>query len=193
MPYYNENGSANVTFAPTSGFVGARAPDGSLYVTPQNLVTTGFWSVPTGGASGVAAAILTGTLTETAVATVILPVLSANSIIRVTVLWTLVNTTAGIKTMRIRLGGIAGTIHQAVGNAGTQAAYQGQSIIFNRGATNSQLSDVAASASSYSIHNGSVVTGAIDTSVAQTLVITGQLPDITDSMQLQGYLVEVLG
>ena len=131
---------------------------------------------------------LTGSTTETVLATITLPALSANGRIRVTVVYTQTNN-ANTKTVRGRLNGIAGTAFMSVAQTAILTnRYQFE--IINRGATNSQVGNVSSVA--WSTSSGSPVTSAIDTSVAVDLVITGQLGVGTDTLSLESYLVEVL-
>ena len=142
------------------------------------------------GSSAVAASI-TGTLTETALATITIPAgaMGPNGVIRVQLLWTVTNN-ANAKTLRIRLGGIGGTAHMTISGAST-VSVTAHRVIANR---NSQSSQVSSSAATTAFGNGAaaVVTGAIDTSASQTLVITAELGNIADTVTLESYLVELL-
>lgn len=191
MAYYNENGSVNVAVAPTSGFVGVTAPDGSMYVTPQNLVTTGFWSVPTGGISGEAVPV-TGTTSETTLGSVIIPggSMGANGIIRATVLFSY-TASSNNKTLRVRLGGLAGTaFHQIVPT--TSSFHQAVIMIRNRNSITSQVSAPALNNTSFTVASGTLATGSINTADNQTLVITGQLANTSETITLETFSVEIL-
>lgn len=191
MAYYNENGSVNVTFAPTSGFVGVTAPDGSMYVTPQNLVTTGFWHIPTGGTSG-AAVPVTGTTSETTLGSVVIPAgaMGANGIIRVTALFSYTSS-GNNKTLRVRLGGLAGTaFHQAIST--TSSFHQTMVMIRNRNSVSSQVSAPLISAIAFNTGSAAVGTGSVNTANEQTLVITGQLANNSETITLEAFSVEIL-
>jgi len=145
------------------------------------------------GASAVAAS-LTGTLTETTLATVPIAagVMGLNGILRVTTLWTVTNS-ANNKTLFVKLGGAGGTgyfsrVVTAV------ASVSNCTLIRNR---NSQASQIAffngGGASGGWGDNGSAnTTGTINTATAQDLVIRGQLANVGETITLESYLVELI-
>ena len=136
--------------------------------------------------SGVALPTINNT-SEQFLATVSIPAgrLGPNGAIRVVTLWTLTNN-ANVKTPRIRLGGQAGTILWNPAMA-SFATFKGHAYIMNRGLQNSQVAGDAA----FGGTAGAVATAAIDTSAAQDLVISAQKATGTDTMTLEGYMVEV--
>lgn len=138
--------------------------------------------------SGAAGSALTGTTAETVLATLTVPgyVLGANGSLDVDALWTMTNN-ANAKTLRARLGGLAGW------------AFWSQSITtFNtaRGAgrmqnRNSPLSQVSFAGVSFGGQASPVLTATVDTTASQTVVITGQLANAADSLTLESYTVRI--
>lgn len=141
--------------------------------------------------SGVAVP-LTGTTAETALATIPIPAgaMGKNGVIRVTALFSYTSS-ASSKTLRVRLGGIAGTAFHAV-VATTSSFHQTMVMIRNRNSVSSQISAPAISATAFNTGSATVVTDSINTDSAQDLVISGQLADGADSIVLQSYFVEVI-
>jgi len=152
--------------------------------------TLGAWHVL--GAAGVAASH-TGDTAETQLASLTLPggAMGPNGVLRVTTLWSYSNS-ANSKTLRVRLGGLSGTAFQAnavtTSNIGVM-----QRTIQNRNSQSSQIGFNIANAVSYTtVGSGtSVATGAVDTSVDQSLVITGQLASAGETVTLESCLVEL--
>jgi len=139
------------------------------------------------GQSGVAASV-TGTLSETTLASVVIPagMLGLNGVLRITALWSATNN-ANTKSCVYRLGGtpICST------GITSFASYQDQRNMRNRGALNSQINFVGAA----SFGSGSGVAPlatAIDTSVDKTLTLTAILTNTSDTVTLEGYTVEIL-
>jgi hypothetical protein len=108
-----------------------------------------------------------GTTAETTLATVVLPagVMGPSGAIRVTNCGTVTNS-ANSKTIKIKLGS---TAFSTIGYT-TQATFGYSRTIRNRNADNSQFA-YGGSSESTSV---AVITGTIDTTVEQTLTITGQ-------------------
>lgn len=136
-----------------------------------------------------AAATLTGTLAETVLATLTVPAgwLGANGSAELAdALWSMTNN-ANSKTLRARLGGIGGFAFwsQAVT---TSASARGMGRVQNANATNAQK---AYSGASFGNSASAILTGAIDTSVAQTIVITGQLANAGDTLTLESLLIRI--
>lgn len=127
---------------------------------------------------------------ENILATINIPAgaMGLNGILRITTVWSITNS-ANNKTLRIRLGGIGGTAHFALVTT-TSAMHFDTRMIANRNAANSQVSFHSASLPPTS--NGAAIAGSIDTSVAQTLVITGQKASAGETITLESYLVELL-
>jgi len=111
--------------------------------------------------------------------------------IRITCSFT-VNNNGNAKTVRVRFSGIGGTIYKS---ASLTLVLSAKFVveIQNR---NSEASQVG-SASAASTHSGlepstaALVTSAVDTSVATTIVITAQKAVAGDTMTLESYLVEL--
>lgn len=135
------------------------------------------------------AASLTGTTAETVLATINLPALLENDVLRVESLWSSPGGNANNKTFRLRLGGIAGTQFMSITNTTQLSMWEIRSIA-NRNSKSSQIG--RATAAGIGASTGAVVTSAVDTSVSTTLVLTGQLANAADSIVLERYLVELL-
>lgn len=180
-----------------------------LYFNPQ-LNTSGLVTVAGGGtgasdsqqatanlsswyviSKSAVAASNTATTNEEALATITLPPLSANAIIRINTSWICTNG-ANSKTFRIRLGGLGGTAFMSITSTTIDMAILSR-IIQNQNATNSQKSNAWLTATGSEQTGGSVVpvTGAIDTSVSTSLVITGQKASAGDILTLSSYSVEL--
>lgn len=144
------------------------------------------------GASAVAVTV-TGTLTETVLGTVTVPAdaMGPNGTLRVTTVWSTTNS-GNNKTPRVRLGGIGGTTFHGPALT-TSSIYVAENTITNRNATNSQIGGFnAASSGSYGTAGASPTTGTIDTTIANTIVFTGQLTNTGESIVLEKYLVELI-
>jgi len=140
-------------------------------------------------AASAVAVPLTGTTTETALATITIPAgaLGANGWVEIEHAWSYTNS-ANNKTERVRLGGLAGTaFHSTV--ATTSASLRAHTRIANRGVANSQFGFVAAA--SFGGSSAASVTGAIDTSAAQDIVISGQLANTGETITLESYTVKL--
>ena len=140
--------------------------------------------------SGVASSI-TGTLTETMLATITIPanVVGANGQIKVNAYWT-VTSSANVKNIRARLGGIGGTA--VFGNAiTTQATVLSNTLIINANSTSSQVSfSEVARGTDGLVNTLASISSSIDMTTSQSLVITGQLTNTGETITLVGYSVE---
>lgn len=175
------------TFGPpvpvASGGTGADTAQGAT----QNL---GTWYVL--AASG-AQVSHTGTTAETTLATITVPAnsLGANGAIRVYAAWSN-NSSGNNKTFRVRFSTISGKVFRAR-NQTTNISTPEHVLIQNRNATNSQIaSNQAASVGGWQQDSSAVQTAAVDTTAATTLVITGQLANSGDTINLEQYVVEVM-
>lgn len=150
--------------------------------------TLGTWRVLAAGAVAVSH---TGDTAEFALATIAIPggSMGPNGVMRVRLLFSYTNS-ANAKTLRMRLGGPSGTAFLNVGVT-TTAAYATEKDIQNRNAQDSQIGAPANSSSASANTSAGVVTAAVDTSVNQDLVITGQLADAGETVTLRSYIVEV--
>jgi hypothetical protein len=142
-------------------------------------------------ASAVAVSV-TGTTSETVLATVTIPAgaMGLNGGVRIVTRWSMA-ASANNKTSRHRLGGIAGSVIASVPSTTSTALLESSSR--NRGSPSSQ----------YHMAHGnrgtdlvmavlSATTSAIDMTQAQDLVITGQLALGTETLTLDNYEVWLL-
>ena len=137
------------------------------------------------GASGATSTAPADTA-ENILATITIPQLPANALITYRVAISQTNN-ANVKSMRLRLGGIAGTDLWGALSVASQARYQFDGVIQNRNATNSQVAHFMFGATS--LANAAVATAAIDTSAPTTLVITAQKATAGDTVTLESYYV----
>jgi len=138
-------------------------------------------------------ASVTGTVSETTLATIAIPAGAdgPNGLTRVTTKWT-IPSNANTKTPRIRLGGVSGTVVATVSHTTNTTAFL-QVDIENRGATNSQFSQPRGNRGTDTVMTVfAPVASAVDMSVAQSVVISGQLGSAGDTMTLESYTVELL-
>jgi hypothetical protein len=144
-------------------------------------------------ASAVVSMSVTGTLTETALATCTIPAgaMGLNGGVMIYSTWTVTNS-ANNKTTRIRLGGIGGTAHNDTVWT-TIATVPDARRIRNRNSASSQVgSTAAASGGGFSTTSGAVVTSSVDTTAAVDLVFTGQLANTGETITLESYEVWLL-
>lgn len=142
-----------------------------------------------------ASAALTGTTTETALATIVIPAntIGANGILRVTTFWTMTSS-ANTKTIRTRLGGsgIGGTVILTTAPTTIDHA-RIMTELTAANATNSQFTQSNYPRGNDSlIWNGSNTTSAVDMTAAQNLVISAQLANTGETITLLGYVVEAM-
>lgn len=134
---------------------------------------------------------VTGTTAETTLATLQLPAgaLGPNGCVRVTLNLSHTNN-ANVKTARIRLGGVSGTAFLACGLV-SQARTHVQLTIYNRNSQSAQIGSInSGNTSGFGQSTSNQTTGTIDTSVDQTIVISGELANAADTITLEGYLYE---
>lgn len=133
----------------------------------------------------------TGNTTETALATITIPAgaLGPNGAIRVTALTTN-NNNANIKTTRFRWDTISGTDFLGYATT-TNITHQPQRTIWNRNSASSQISVPSGITNPFAAISITPTTAAINTAVATTFVITGQLANAADTVTLESYLVEI--
>lgn len=144
--------------------------------------------------SGTAAA-LTGTVSETVIATIPIPAntLGANGVLRITTLWSLTNS-ANSKTWKLRFGssGLSGTV-VATATVSTIAAMRIETTIMAANATNAQNSlSIYPRGTDYLTTEAANTTSAVDMTAAQNVVITGTLANIGETLTLLGYIVEAI-
>lgn len=141
--------------------------------------------------TAVAAAPLTGTLTETVLATIPIPagLIGLNGQLKVTGFWTFIG--ASSKSMRVRLGGLAGSVMFSLGAATTFLQLKSETLITNRNSAASQyLSSVSGRGTDAIMSAGFAAPTTVNTAVAQDLVFTGQLTVTTETIVLEGYTIE---
>lgn len=131
------------------------------------------------------------TLVETALATVTIPAgaMGLNGGLMIVSAWTFTNS-ANVKTLRVRLGGIGGTAFLSTGPT-TNVTFMDIRHIRNRGSMSSQIGSLSGSAP-IGLTSNTFITGAIDMSVAQDLVFTGQLALNSETLTLERYEVWLL-
>lgn len=133
----------------------------------------------------------TGDINETVLATIAIAAnrMGANGIIKVTSTWSHTNN-ANNKTMRIRLGGLAGT---ALLNTTVTTTLTSQTVqyISNRNSALSQVSFTSATMAAFTTTTGGLATASQDTAAPQDLVLTGLLANAGDMITLERYVVEV--
>ena len=137
------------------------------------------------------AVTVTGTTTETILKTVLVPggLVGKYGSIRLTCIFSYTNV-ANIKTWRVRLGGISGTAF-ITGAVTTTSNTLAARTITNRGSYSSQVCWVAGSTAAGSGGANNLITGTIDTSVDQNLVVTGQVANAADFVTIESCIVEV--
>jgi hypothetical protein len=111
-----------------------------------------------------------------------------NSALRITSMWSFTANT-NTKTIRINFGGTL-IIQSSYPTAGV-GVVQLETIIRNRGATNAQ-SWVGGGYFGFSTATA-VATAAIDTTADQALTFSAQCGVATDTITLEGYIVEIIG
>jgi len=99
---------------------------------------------------------------------------------------------ANDKTVRVRFSGGAGTIFSSDLET-TSVSHTYLTMISNRGATNSQVGSVSgAQTNPYAASGGALVTAAVDTTAATTVVITCQKETGAESCVLEKLSVELI-
>ena len=131
---------------------------------------------------------VTGVTTEAVLWTGVIPagLLGTGGCLSVTCTWSHTNN-ADSKTKRVRLGGIAGFdmagAHVEASTATSRDYFESMNT-----ATNAQI---AYPNSNFGGSTAAILTGAIDTTVNQNLVVTGQLATSTDTLTLLYVRVEI--
>lgn len=128
---------------------------------------------------------------ENVLATVTIPggTMGPNGSLRVLCLFSHLNS-INVKTLRVRLNGIGGTVYAAViGTSLLQSRFLVQ--LFNRGVQDSQVGGDAADVEGLGSSTAALVTSTIDTSLDRTLVLTAQKATGAEAVTLEAYSVEV--
>jgi len=130
---------------------------------------------------------VTGTLDETTLATITIPKdsLGPTGILRISYLFT-VPLNSNVKYIRVRFGGTS-FIYAQFTNTTTVS---GQVDIYNRGITNSQVS--YPTYNRFGIAAAVKSDGTVDTTLDKDITITAQLTNISDTIKLEAYIVEIL-
>jgi hypothetical protein len=165
-------------------------PDLNDFISwPKAALGNPTWNKPAWvQAQSAVAASVTGTLTETVLATIAIPAgaMGVNGVIRVTTVWTVTNS-ADSKVLKTVLGGAV------FNNFGvtTTVSVHNYCEVRNRGVVNSQVAYQQNGTGTASSGNALL---AVDTSVAQNLTITGTIGANAGSntITLEGYTVEIL-
>lgn len=150
-------------------------------------------SVPRAGrllAASAVAASVTGTATETALATITIPAgaMGLNGAVHIYTVWTITNS-ANSKTVRVRFGGAGGTAYAALA-ATTSTSISDLRRIRNRNSASSQVGAFNAGGSVGLGANGNALTtSAVDTSAAVDIVLSGQLANTGETITLESYEV----
>lgn len=129
---------------------------------------------------------------ENVLATITIPagIMGLNGRLRITTNWSYTNS-ANAKTARTRFSGVAGTAYQSSAIT-TQANSEHVTHIQNRGAPNSQYGYSQGIANTTGVFATAQQSGAVDTTVATTVVISGQKASAGETMTLESYLVELV-
>jgi hypothetical protein len=136
---------------------------------------------------------LTGSVAETALATVRIPqkTMGAAGRLRVNTLWSFTNS-SNAKTIRIRFGGMSGTVFHSENPLTSQRAIRIITDIENRDAANAQVGKPV-DVYGYGPSTNVPVTSAIDTNNNDVdLCFTGQLANSGETISLEAYHVELL-
>lgn len=179
--------------------VGAVANDGTgdPLRTAFGKVNSNFSELYAGAAGLLAksavAASVTGTLVETVLATITVPagLIGVNGQIKVTAFWAF-PTSANVKTMRARLGGLAGAIVFSR-TATTTIIMKSETTIANRGSASSQyLLSTMGRGTDGLVDTAIIAPTTVNTAAAQDLVLTGQLALVGETITLEGYTIEFM-
>jgi hypothetical protein len=136
----------------------------------------------------------TGNTTENTLATITIPAgaMGANGSIRLTWVIGRVSGTANTVQGRVRFSGAASTIFGTIPLTTAQFSAKGQVDITNRNATNSQIGGPSGATGGFSTSTSAVVTAAVDTTAATTIIITCQNTDALDTGALEFYRCELM-
>lgn len=182
---FNDNGVFTMPTGATDAFPGkviSSTDWNNINTQVQAALTSLGQGAPYVLGTSAVAVPLTGGTAETALATISVPAgtMGANGLLRITAYWSYTNN-GNNKTFRARLGGLAGT--QFYSLVTTTALNTRITLeIWNRNSAASQVGSQAGVA---------LQTGTVNTALVQSLVLTGQLANGADTIQLEGYTVEV--
>lgn len=133
-------------------------------------------------------ASVTGTISETVLATIPIPAgaMGVDGSLRVTTLWSYTNS-ANIKNCRVKIGSTVISVFSQTATAGMQR----MDFLRNRGSLASQVA-FPNSTNPFGTTTAAVPTYAFDMSVEQILTLTGELANPGETITLQGYTIELL-
>ena len=196
-------GTIVLTSAGAHGLTAAVAVGHPIYISAGTGWTPGFYTITAIDLDTTGVAItITGVFdigmgsptialanTLVVLATVAVPALGPNSVLRVDSTFTSPNTSATNKSIRVRLGA---TSFYAVGL--TTSPNNGRvTVIHNRGATDSQIARVASNGAGGEGNSATApTTGTEDTSIATSLTFTAQPAAANIPIVLERYIVELL-
>lgn len=162
----------------------AYTPDGALYVAPAPGS-----GLPYVLAQSFAAVSGAADTNENTLATITIPAnaMGANGAVRIYTLWT-VNNNANAKTARIKFGG---TTYESLTLA-NNTNFADLVIVGNRGVTNSQVGFPSNHTNPFGLINSAAASSAVDTTAAVTILLTAQKATGSDTMTLEGYIVELI-
>lgn len=149
--------------------------------------TLGAWHVL---AHSAVAASVTGTTSETTLATVAVPAnaLGPNGMLRITSLWSFTSS-ANTKTLKVAFGG-SNFVH--ITPTATQS-FQTVTTIFNRNAANAQVGPITAAGSGggFGSLGSSLFTATVDTTTSKDVQFKATLANAGESITLEAYLIEL--
>lgn len=193
-PFLGTFAWASAPSASASG-IGATFRASDVGISPgMRFVSDGTRWIPDGaqilGRSGVASSV-TGTVSETALATVVVPAgaMGLNGGLLVKSAWNYTNS-ANNKVLRVRFGaGLAGTaIYQST--LTTTASLSDERRIRNRNNASSQVSSLAAATNGgFGTSTAAMTTAAINTAAAADVVLSGTLANTGETITLEQYEV----
>jgi len=192
------NQFASTTSAQLAGVISDETGSGSAVfgtaptLTNATLATRLNKGIYIVGMSAVTGMSVTGTLTETTLATISVPAnaMGANGALRITAQWSKTGT-AGTLQAKMKFAGT--TFHDSgVTGGATVISGRTQVEIHNRNATNSQVAASTTQVNFSAQNTAAVVTSAIDTTSNQDVTLTCQLGNTGDTCVLESYTVELL-
>jgi hypothetical protein len=141
--------------------------------------------------SAVAGTPLTGTLTETTLATITIPAgtLGPNGHVEIEALVSYGAATATAKSLKFKFGG---TTYLNLSSTASALSAQARARIANANSVLAQVGPPSTTTfSGYGTSANAPQTSAVDTSADVTILVTGTLADVADTMTLRSYLVRV--
>lgn len=138
-----------------------------------------------------AALVAPANTAENILATIIIPanMIGVNGSVRIWTLWSMTNN-ANVKTYRVRLGGISGTIFQQLAGV-SLAQFSALCRIANRGSVSSQVGQDPA-INGIGSSTVAITTSSVNTGIDSTIDITAQKATGGDTVTLESYSVEVV-